>query len=244
MHENEPFIAGDGGISIAANLPRAELEKLLGAAGRVEGVKSVTLGPRVLGRLSLYDAVELIKECTPGANICYDHQRAGMGGDDTAERFADFLEEGGVKAAVVFPWAGYDADKSWIKALQVRGISPIIGLEPISGRYLKSEGGYVPDRALRRVVSSAIQQGVVNFRLRARRPWSTVAHRDLMDERIGRGKYTLMVADLETMATIKEVRSALGDGWHAVIGKLIEREKTPKAIEAKTRAIARTLLKA
>ncbi len=111
--------------------------------------------------------------------IIYDHQKGGTDIPDTAPLFADVMSQGGVDEAILFPLTGPETMKAWIAALKERSIKVIVGSIMTHKGYLMSEGGFIPDAAVKTIFETAIREGVNSFVVPLTKPEKTeelIAH--------------------------------------------------------------------
>lgn len=105
--------------------------------------------------------------------VIYDHQKGGTDIPDTAPLFADVMSRGGVDEAILFPLTGPETMRAWIAALKERSIKVIVGSIMTHQCYLTSEGGFIPDAAVKTIFETATREGVNAFVVPLTKPEKT-----------------------------------------------------------------------
>ncbi len=256
-----PFIPPETGLCAAADIAGERLADFAEAISGIEGVPSCVFSAKVLGDLSLKEANRQLAEVVPDKNVFYNHKRAGSGGRETADEFAEWVGDAGIAAVLVYPPMMHEGSteqvKYWLSAVHRRGVRAVMGIEPTSWRHVPAEGGYTPDRLLKSIVTTAIDGGVRDFWVRAAgKPERVPAYRNLLDRQLGRGNYSFLVAKLGKAAAtedaqlsiedgwqpIEEMQFHLGDGWQAVAGSVIHQAPTISEMASRAERLANQLL--
>ena len=198
-----------------------DLEKLVNATCHVEGIGGYKLGFGLGLRYGLPVLCEAIREWTD-LPIIYDHQKAATDTPHTGALFAKTCKDAGVGAIILFPQAGPETEKAWIKACQDEKLGVIVGGEMTHPGYLQSEGGWIDDMAIAKIYTIAKQAGIKDFVVPGNKP-----------ERIK--VYASMLKEVEPIfyspglvaqgGEITESAKAAGDKWHAIVGRGIYQAK-------------------
>lgn len=150
--------------------------------------------------------------------VIYDHQKAGTDIPAMGVKFADVLHKAEVDAAILFPQAGPETERAWIKALQDDGIEVIVGGIMTHPKYVVSEGGYIADEAIVDMYTEAAQLGVDNFVVPGNRPDDIKKIKDaLIDHGIEPTFYA--PGFIKQGGVISDTTKVAGDKWHAIIGR-------------------------
>ena len=242
-------LASSHGLSIAANVPGDRFGAMLEAIAGIEEVRSLVISARLLGRISLWDVVQLAGKETD-KDLIYDHKQAGLGGEGTAEDFAQLMQECQVPAAVLFSPGTLDRQTVWINALLRRDVAPVMAFEPRSSLFILRRGGYVPDSTIKGQMTNAIDRGVTDFWFRGAdnskrlAPWRIVAYQQLLHQKLGAGNYRMFVTNLKNEEGIDQARNELRDGWQAVIGAAVHDLETVPLMAERTRRLAGVMFSA
>jgi orotidine-5'-phosphate decarboxylase len=198
-----------------------ELEELVSATHDVEGIGAYKIGFGLALSYGLPVVCESIREWTD-LPIIYDHQKAATDTPHTGELFAKTCKDAGVDAVILFPQAGPETEKAWIKACKDERLGVIVGGEMTHPAYILSEGGWIDDLALAKIYTIARDMGVRDFVVPGNKP-----------EKIKRYVSTLKDVDpifyspglVAQGGEISESAKAAGERWHAIVGRGIYQAK-------------------
>jgi len=146
--------------------------KLVGQVDRSELVYGYKIGFALGLAFGIPATVRAIRAVS-SKPIIYDHQKGGTDIPDTAPLFADVMSKGGVDEAILFPLTGPETMKAWIAALKERSIKVIVGSIMTHKGYLMSEGGFIPDAAVKTIFETARKEGVNSFVVPLTKPEKT-----------------------------------------------------------------------
>jgi orotidine-5'-phosphate decarboxylase len=146
-----------------------DAERLVRRIGHHPFVKGFKLGFSLGLAYGLPAVVEALGPHTE-APLIYDHQKAATDIPDTGALFARTLRRAGVDAAILFPQAGPQTLRAWIRALQDASVEAIGGGAMTHPAYLVSEGGYIADEAVTEMYAIAYEEGVRSFVLPLTKP--------------------------------------------------------------------------
>jgi orotidine-5'-phosphate decarboxylase len=158
------------GIIVACDVKTLDQMKILmDFTSGVECVVGYKIG-FMLGLLnSLPKTIEVARESTD-LPIIYDYQKAGSDIPQMGEEFADVMKQSKVDSAIIFPQAGPKTEEAFIKALQKKGVIPMIGGEMTHEKYLSKDGGFIEDSAPERIYEIAEKLGVEYFIVPGNKP--------------------------------------------------------------------------
>lgn len=159
--------SGTLGIVPALDVDTPEqLERVVRATTRIEGVAGYKVGLTSVLRFGLADSIRRLREMTD-LPLLYDHQKAGPDMPDMAGKFSALCREGGVDGLILFPVAGPTAVDGFVTAAIRNGLIPVVGGEIPVPDYGVSGGGYMLDDALDRILARAAAAGADHFVLPA-----------------------------------------------------------------------------
>jgi orotidine-5'-phosphate decarboxylase len=148
--------------------------KLVASVGDMSFIKGFKLG-FILGLThGLPEVVKRLKDVTEKPLI-YDHQKAGTDIPATGAQFAQVMVRAGIDEAILFPQAGPETSRAWIKSLKKHGIGVISGGLMTHPGYILSEGGYLADERIPEMYRLAQDEGVNSFVVPLTRPDATRA---------------------------------------------------------------------
>ena len=150
--------------------------------------------------------------------IIYDHQKAGTDIPDMGAKFMEACK--GFDAVILFPQAGPDTEKAWIKAAQDAKMHVIIGGEMTHSGYLNETGGFLENNAPARIYEIAASMGVSEFVVPGNTDKS--CNTKLIEKRLKSQCFILRrCARRKDNGSCKKL-----DRWHAIISKAIYEAKT------------------
>lgn len=142
-----------------------ELDKAMEVAQKTAGLDEV-YGFKVGFSLGLANGLKKVIEeikALCDKPVIYDHQKAATDIPDTGVLYAQTMKYCGVDEAILFPQAGPETLKAWIKALHDESIKVIGGGIMTHPAYLVSEGGFLDDSSPEKMYSIARDAGVKTF---------------------------------------------------------------------------------
>jgi orotidine-5'-phosphate decarboxylase len=224
----ERIVQGKRSIIVAADVPNIEsLVSLAEAMVGVPGISSFKIGLS-LGMKNLKTAVTMVK-LKMGFNfpIIYDHQKGGNDIPPMGKQFAEVLEDSGVNAAILFPFAGPATQKAWTKACFDSGLRVLTGGIMTHSQFLVSEGGYIADEAVERIFRLACELGVKDFVVPGNKIEWVKLIRSWLIEELGDHNFVLYAPGFITQTgDISECGLVAGDEWHAIVGSAIYERPT------------------
>jgi orotidine-5'-phosphate decarboxylase len=174
--------------------------------------------------------MQAVTECVrarTSVKIIYDHQKGGTDIPDMAVEFARVADR--VDAAILFPMSGPESQRAFTRALQETGKTVIIGAAMTHRGFLASQGGYIADDAVDRILTQSIQEGVRNFVVPATSPSTIRKMRAAIEYCLKPGDYDLFAPGLLAQGgSMAELQQSAGPRWHAIVGRSVTTAAQPE----------------
>ncbi len=194
-----------------------ELEGIVKATAEVEKIGGYKVGFSLGLGFGLGKVVGLIRKYSDKA-IIYDHQKAGTDIPNMGENFAKVCKEAGVDAVILFPQAGPETEKAWIKAAKGAGLGVIVGGEMTHPAYLKADNGFIADDSPKRMYEVAVDEGITDFVVPGNKPEKIAEYKQLFESR-GIEPVLYSPGLVAQGGKISESGKAAGNKWHAIVGR-------------------------
>jgi len=204
-----------------------ELKQLVKETCDVEGIGAYKIGFELVIPHGMKAVVESIREETD-LPIIYDHQKAGTDIPDTGMKFASACKKCGVNAAILFPQAGPETEKAWVKALQENSLGVIVGGEMTHRGYLSSEDGFIVESAPEKMYLIAAELNVRDFVVPGNKPERISHYKSLLEEK-GISPVLYSPGLISQGGDITESGKAAGKQWHAIVGRALYNAKDIRA---------------
>ncbi|MFH1696397.1 MAG: orotidine 5'-phosphate decarboxylase / HUMPS family protein [Candidatus Diapherotrites archaeon] len=150
--------------------------------------------------------------------IIYDHQKAATDIPDVADKFARVCKGAGLDAVILFPMAGPETEKAWIRACMNAGLGVIVGGEMTHKGFLESDGGFIAEGAPKRIYEIAAELGVQDFVVPGNKPEKIREYRELLESK--GVKPVLYSPGLVVQGgELSKGAEAAGKQWHAIVGR-------------------------
>jgi len=213
------IINRDRSIIPACDVSPGKLEELVKATANVDGIGAYKLG-FVLGlSIGLPKAVEIIRKHSDKP-IIYDHQKAGTDIPDTGHPFARVCKNAGIDAVILFPQAGPETEKAWIRAAREENLGVIVGGLMTHKGYTCSEGGFLADDAVLNMYLTAAKEGVTDFVVPGTKIEAIHKIREML-EHVGCDPIFYSPGLIKQGGDVREVAKAAGKKWHAIVGRAL-----------------------
>ncbi len=197
-----------------------ELENLVKAVDSVKGISAYKVGFSLALPYGLPAVVKAVRKHSKKP-IIYDHQKAGTDIPDTGAQFAQACARAGVDAVILFPQAGPETLKAWVKQCQAVGLKIIVGGEMTHPAFLAKDGGFLTDDAPRKIYELAASLGITDFVVPGNKPERIKEYRSLIT-RAGIPEPVFYSPGLVTQGgDVTEGAKAAGERWHAIIGRAL-----------------------
>lgn len=226
---SEKIIPAAKSIVLAADVQPHKFRPLVDSLDGVEGIGGVKVGFEVgLGK-NLRKAVNDVLEANEKLRVIYDHQKAGNDIPETGMNFARTMRVARVDAAILFPFTGPQTQERWIRELQERNVAVIQGSEMTHNQIKASDGGYIIDAAFRRMFEKAVELDVTNFVVPGNKPDAVRGYKELFDDALGEGNYTLWAPGFVTQGgDVSATGEVAGPNWNAIVGSGIYKAENPR----------------
>lgn len=156
------MVSVERSIIPACDVSLKQFRKLVKKTSGVKEVSAYKIGFELGLAYGLPNVVKVARKYTDKPLI-YDHQKACTDVPFTGKKFADVCKDAGVDAVILFPLSGPETQKAWTNASLEKGLDVIIGVEMTHDEYFLSDGGYIADDSVTKIVDIALSQGVSKF---------------------------------------------------------------------------------
>ena len=195
-----------------------KLKKLVEETYSVDGIGAYKIGFSLVIPFGINKVAETIRDIT-NIPIIYDHQKAGTDIPDTGELFMKSCKW--VNAVILFPQSGPVTEESWINAAKNEKINVIIGGEMTHKCYLKSDNGFIDDKAPEKIYKIAKKLGVNDFVVPGNKPEKIAYYRKLL----GKNAVFYSPGLIAQGGKLTDSAKAAGKYWHAIIGRALYQAK-------------------
>ena len=211
------IISQDRSIIPACDVSLGLYKKLVQETSNIDVVSAYKIGFE-LGLLYGLPMVVGIARDQGNKKIIYDHQKAGTDIPDTGKNFMVVMKQADVDAVILFPQAGPETQKAWIKSAQDLDLGVIVGGLMTHSKYRRSEGGYIADEAIMEIYLKAVEEGVTDFVVPGNKVNEIISIRKMLEEK---GiTPTFYSPGLVTQGgKISDAGQVAGKRWHAIIGR-------------------------
>ena len=200
-----------------------QLSKLVKETCNVKGFSAYKVGFELVLPFGAKEVIKTIRKHT-SLPIIYDHQKAGTDIPDTGTKFMSACK--GFDAVILFPQAGPDTEKAWIKAAQDAKMHVIIGGEMTHNGYLNETGGFLANDAPARIYEIAASMGVSEFVVPGNKPDKVLEYKKIIEKQIKEPVF-YSPGLIAQGGKIMDLATKL-DRWHAIIGRAIYEAKDIK----------------
>jgi len=211
------IIDWDKSIIPACDVPLEVYERILENTGDIDKIGGYKIGIALALNYGLPDIVKVAKEYTDKP-IIYDHQKAGTDIPDMGEKFAKVCKNAGVDAIILFPQSGPETEKAWIEAAKEEDLGIIVGGLMTHPRYVRSEGGYLADKAVIEMYLNGADMGVTDFVVPGNKPDDIKRIKETLEER-GISPTFYAPGFVAQGGEISDAAKVAGKNWHAIVGR-------------------------
>lgn len=222
----DKIIARNRSIIPACDVPLDLYEQIVKETADIDEIGGYKIGFFLGLTYGLPKVVEITRNYSDKP-IIYDHQKAGTDIPDTGVKFAQACKNAGINAVILFPHAGPETEKAWIKACRAEDIGVIVGGLMSHKCYLRSEGGYLDDDAIIEIYLNAADLGVSEFVVPGNRPDDIKKIRMVLEKRVVTPIF-YSPGFITQGGNIAAALKAGGDNWHSIIGRGIYQAKDIK----------------
>ncbi|MCK5233618.1 MAG: orotidine 5'-phosphate decarboxylase [Candidatus Aenigmarchaeota archaeon] len=211
------IISSDRSIIIACDVSVEKFEELVKETCNIDGIGGYKVGFQLGLSEGLPKIVALARKYTKKP-IIYDHQKAGTDIPNTGKNFAEVCKNAGIDAVIFFPQAGPKTQEAWIESAKNAGLGVIVGGIMTHQAYLKKDGGYLDDDAVRKIYVNAAQQGVTDFVVPGNKP-EVIKEIKALLEKEDISPIFYAPGFVAQGGRISDAALAAGNKWHAIVGR-------------------------
>ncbi len=190
----------------------------------IEGIVGYKVGCTLALSYSLSRLTEIVAEQTD-LPLIYDHQKAGTDIPQMGDKFAEVCSKAGMKAVIIFPMAGSETEKAFIKALFRRGLVPWVGGEMTHEKYLHREGGFLVDDAPKEMYKIGAKYGVEYFVVPGNKPDIICEYNTLISGTVKEPKFCMPGIGSQGGEIRKAFEAVKGKAAYAIIGSAIYKSR-------------------
>ena len=197
------------------------LKKLIRETCSVKGIGAYKIGLELCLKYGIPEVVKAIRKHTK-LPIIYDHQKAGNDIPELGEKFAEAAK--GVDAVILFPFAGPETEKEWIKACKKAKLGVIVGGEMTHKSFSENEGGFISDKESFKIYDIAAENGIKDFVVPGNKPEKIKLYKAFLEAR-GIKPVFYSPGLITQGGDITESAKAAGSKWHATVGRALYNAK-------------------
>lgn len=203
----------------ACDIEIKKFEELIEVTSDIDKVGGYKIGFSLALKYGLPEVVRIAHMYTQKPLI-YDHQKGATDIPDIGKNFAKVVSESGINAVILFPQAGPETLRAWIKASEKVGLHVIIGGHMTHDAYTVSEGGFISDEGVERIYKESAMLGVTDFVVPGNQPDIIRKIKKILeDERISPIFYA--PGFIDQGGKMSDASIAAGPQWHAIVGRAI-----------------------
>lgn len=191
-----------------------KLKKLVKETSDIKGIGAYKIGFELVIPHGIKRVIETIRKHTD-LPIIYDHQKAGTDIPDTAKGFMKAVKD--VDAVILFPQAGPDTERAWIKAALKQKLRVIVGGEMTHKGYFD----FIKESAPERIYDIAASLGVNDFVIPGNKPEKLRVCRAVL----GEDAIFYSPGLIAQGGSLTEGAKSAGKYWHAIVGRGIYKQK-------------------
>lgn len=209
----------------ACDVNLKKLEELVRKTADIEKISAYKIGFSLALRHGLPKTVETIRSYS-NKPIIYDHQKAGTDIPDTGKDFAVACREAGINAAILFPQAGPETEKVWIKELKKQKLGVIIGGFMTHKSYSEKNGGFLTEKGIYEMYLLAAKLGVKDFVVPGNKLDELIKIKKMLEKIIEPVFYSPGL--ITQGGELSKASEIAGRKWHAIIGRALYNSKNIK----------------
>lgn len=199
----------------------SKLKELVKRTCSVEGIGAYKIGLEMCLPYGIPDVVDAIRKFT-NLPVIYDHQKAATDIPELGEKFAKAVK--GVDAVILFPFAGPETEKEWIKACRKEKLGIIVGGEMTHKGFLESEGGFISEKEALKIYETAANEKINDYVVPGNKPDKIRLYKAFLEAR-GIKPVFYSPGLITQGGNITESAKAAGDNWHAIVGRALYNAK-------------------
>ncbi|MBI2130467.1 orotidine 5'-phosphate decarboxylase [Candidatus Woesearchaeota archaeon] len=194
-----------------------KLKRLVNATHSVKGIGAYKIGFELVIPFGMKSVVETIRKLSD-LPIIYDHQKAATDIPEMGDKFMRACK--GVDAVILFPLAGPETEKAWLKAAQKAKMPVIVGGEMTHKGFLETEDGFIRSNSPERIYEIAAGMHVKDYVVPGNRLERIERYRLLLESR-GVKPVFYSPGLIAQGGRITEAANVAGERWHAIVGRAI-----------------------
>ncbi len=198
-----------------------KLKNLIKETCSVEGIGAYKIGFEICMPYGMPAVVDAIRKFT-NLPVIYDHQKAATDIPELGEKFAKAVK--GADAVILFPFAGPETEKEWIKACRKEKLGIIVGGEMTHKGFLESEGGFISEKEALKIYAIAAEEKINDYVVPGNKPDKIRLYRAFLEAR-GIKPVFYSPGLISQGGNITESAKAAGDNWHAIVGRALYNAK-------------------
>lgn len=156
-----------------------EFREIVARTSSIEGIVGYKIGCVLSLKYGLTKIAEE-KENYTDLPIIYDHQKAGTDIPQMGEQFAMVCKQGRIKGVIIFPQAGPNTEREFIKSILDHGLIPLVGGEMTHPGYLQKEEGFIRNGAPEEMYKIGAEEGADYFIVPGNRVNEIKKYRELL----------------------------------------------------------------
>ena len=199
----------------------SKLKNLVKETCSVDGIGAYKIGLELCIPYGICQVVDAIRKQTD-LPIIYDHQKAATDIPELGEKFAKAVK--GVDAVILFPFAGPETEKAWIRACRKAKLGVIVGGEMTHKGFLESENGFISEKGIFSIYEIAAEQKVNDFVVPGNKPEKIRLYKAFLEAR-GIKPVFYSPGLIAQGGNITESAKAAGERWHAIVGRALYNAK-------------------
>ncbi len=198
-----------------------KLKNLIKETCSVKGVGAYKIGLELCIPYGICHVVDAIRKQTD-LPIIYDHQKAATDIPELGEKFAKAVK--GVDAVILFPFAGPETERAWIKACRKEKLGVIVGGEMTHRGFLEREGGFISEKEALKIYEIAAKEKINDFVVPGNKPEKIRLYKAFLE---ARGVKPIFYSPglIAQGGDITESAKAAGNYWHAIVGRALYNAK-------------------
>jgi orotidine-5'-phosphate decarboxylase len=218
---NRAVFSEKRGIIIACDIATVDiLERVVKETSTVQGVVGYKIGCLLGLKYGLQRIVRAISRKS-GLPVIYDHQKAGTDIPALAKRLVATCKDAGILAMVIFPFSGPATLEAFAEATHDSSISLIVGAAMTHQRFFEREGGYLSNRSIERMYSTAASLGISHFVVPATRSPALQKYARLISRNCKSPSFLLPGIGTQGGSISESFRNLKGYNAYAIIGSAI-----------------------
>lgn len=197
-----------------------QFRELVNKTHHIEGIVGYKVGVTLALSYGLKTLTDIVRECC-NLPVIYDHQKAGTDIPQMGEKFAGVCCKGGIKSVIIFPQAGPETERAFIKAIIDKKMVPMVGGEMTHPAYMEREEGFIRNNAPEEMYRIGAENGVEYFILPGNREQSLKKYNDILSEIVNDPKYCMPGIGRQGGRIKKAFTILEGYSAYAIIGSSI-----------------------